>query len=338
MTAKRPAIAGDSTIIFDVTRPVIFSIVFAMGNCAQCSRRDVATSSGVKDKASKSKLPSKAPRKDGVEPPKAPQKGTSSAATEESILTPNNAIIESEDSGVHLFAMFLKVPKFKAWHRSFMQNSKNATLGKGSNIYILPSARASYCREKETKVFREIHDEMKVLVLVTVLDLTRFTSTLASAEMKRLRADLEVFDELPIQLQIPLQPTNECHYVLYVVQVEDFDWWYAGFMQHGKTRSGTWGFSVPFARAEFADDSRTLVFRGINAPNRIAIAMFDVDLLKFVPMLRDRNFVRLQGVLGEIAETRSVTSMKSGESLTTLADTDCNMFEIIGMPAWCKPE
>ena len=309
-----------------------------MGNCAQCSRRDSTASTGVKDKAGGKYIKSsKAPRKDAAEPPRAPRKGATSAAIEESVLTTLHGT-ENEDSGVHHLAMFHRVPKFKAWHRSFMQNSNNATLGKGSNIYILPSARASYCREKETRVFREIHDEMKVLVLITVSDMARLTSTLASAEMKRLRSDLEVFDEIPIQLQIPLQPTNESHDVLYVVQVEDFDWWYAGFMQHGKSRSGTWGFSVPFARAEFTDDSRTLVFRGINAPNRIAIAMFDVDLSKFVPILRDRNFIRLQGVLGEIGETRSVTSMKSGESLTTLADTDCNMFEIIGMPAWCKPE
>jgi hypothetical protein len=322
-----------------------------MGNCTLCRRKDA--SNAVKEKVDKPlKSLTKASPKDGA-PPKAPRKDIRvlTSDLEESARATSRG--DQEDPPVYHLALFTKVTKFKAWHRLFMQNGNNASLGKDSNIYVLPSARSSYCREKETKVFRDVHDEMKVLVLLTVLDMACFTTALGSPEMKRLKVDLEVSDELPIQLRTTLTftepndspaeayslwPAKERHDVLYVVQVEDFDWWYAGFVQHGNSKTGTWGFSVPFSRAELADETRTLVFRGINAPNRIAVALFDVDLSKFAPMLKEGSFVRLQGVLGEVGATRSVTTMKSGGSLVAPVDTDCNIFDIIGMPAWCKAE
>ena len=73
-----------------------------------------------------------------------------------------------------------------------MQHGNNATLEKDKNIYVLPFARSTYCRERETKVFRDVLDEQKVLILRTVFDEKKIKAVLGSPDYKRLKADLGI--------------------------------------------------------------------------------------------------------------------------------------------------
>ena len=113
-----------------------------------------------------------------------------------------------------------------------------------------------------------------------------------------------------------------------MLEVDDFDWWYAGFTRHAISNKGSWGFAVSSVRADWCDESKTRVFRGVNAPNKVAVCLYGVNMAKYRDQAESPSILRLRGALGEKEDTRTLKRMVEDESLQLAhADADnCSWF------------
>ena len=67
-------------------------------------------------------------------------------------------------------------------------------------------------------------------------------------------------------------PPNMCA----IVEVNDLDAWYSGFMEHGKNKSVK-GLELTCSRSEMCDDSKTMVYRSMKSPNKVMMALFGIQ-------------------------------------------------------------
>ena len=93
-----------------------------------------------------------------------------------------------------------------------------------------------------------------------------------------------------------------------IVEVNDFDSWYSGFMEHGKNKSVK-GLELPCSRSEMCDDSKTMVYRSMKSPNKVMMALFGIQNDVMGKAMQDANFMKLTDVLGEIADTKRMLMM-----------------------------
>merc|ERR1719399_1588932 len=98
----------------------------------------------------------------------------------------------------------------------------------------------------------------------------------------------------------PAGPPN----MFFYVEVADPDKWVAGFVAHGSSKTGTWGFEVPLARGDFCDESKTRVYKCASNPKLVGAYMEGVKMDALGPMLADPTFARLAGELGEVEGTK----------------------------------
>ena len=264
-----------------------------------------------------------------------PQSEQVESAPEEKVAAIEPAMFSSVDHS-HGILMISQVTRIKTWHKLFKQHSKNSTLGSVSKgLYTFPTPRNLYCNEQETMVFHDIKNPSTVLVALSVLDMHKFARVLASDDYKKMNADLGVVEAAPPQklepistmLTVPpLHRDMVSEYgtasVAMLFEVEDFDWWHEGFMQHGHSTTGSWGFEVTMPRSDYTHEHRTHVFRGVDNPSQVAVLLYGVDLETFDDLvLKDASFLRLRGALGEKGQ-RSVMVMSDEKSLQTV-DLDC---------------
>ena len=265
----------------------------------------------------------------------------------------------------------VRVPKFKQWLKLFDQHAKNSTLGKGALLYSFPFARSAYCREAETVVYRDVGNPNVVLVKMGVVDMDKFTKVIGSQDAVMLKRDLAVTDVVPLKTLVdppeasddkaetaeataasekapsilacqnlalgcppghkpaPAGPPSvDC---VMFIEVDDFDWWHAGFMQHASSNKGSWGFAVASVRSSWCDESRTRVFRGVNAPNKVAVCLFSVDMVKYRDQAESASIVRLRGALGENEDTRVLKRMVDDDTIHQAAAKSENCGWLMGM-------
>lgn len=75
--------------------------------------------------------------------------------------------------------------------------------------------------------------------------------------------------------------------------------WYNGFMKDKKNR------------ANFCDDSKTLVLRDVNDPNTVSVYLFDVNMAELGKMMSDPEFEKLAISLGEDLENKKVYQLNA---------------------------
>ena len=64
-------------------------------------------------------------------------------------------------------------------------------------------------------------------------------------------------------------------------------------------------------RATFCDDSRTLVLRDVNDPNKVSVYLYDVNMAKLGQMMMDPNFAEFAISIGEDLENKKVYILNS---------------------------
>ena len=70
--------------------------------------------------------------------------------------------------------------------------------------------------------------------------------------------------------------------------------WYKGFIKDNKNRE------------RFCDDSKTLIHRDVNDPNKVSVYLFDVDMSKLGEMMVDPAFEDFAISLGEDLANKKV--------------------------------
>ena len=78
-----------------------------------------------------------------------------------------------------------------------------------------------------------------------------------------------------------------------------FSVWEKGFMEDKKTRE------------DFCDESRTLVLRDVNDPNKVSVYLYDVDMAKLGKMMADPAFSSFAISIGEDLENKKVYVLKA---------------------------
>lgn len=87
----------------------------------------------------------------------------------------------------------------------------------------------------------------------------------------------------------PAAPPDVCM----TVEVKDFDDWFQGFKAHATETTFSMAgksFTVPLSRGEACDEAKTLVFQDESAPNKVAAAMYALDMAKFGPVMASEPF------------------------------------------------
>ena len=167
---------------------------------------------------------------------------------------------EGEQLSFSIFVAFLRVPKFKKWHKLFMEHSLNCVIGDHANSKNLSMPRSAYCNEAATVVYRDVRNPKTCLVVLAVTDTSKFLSVTQSDDFIALHRELGIEEALPMKkladvLTVPQHgddlsvdgnsqsaaacPSFNCNnfkisecqshrvpsdYVVFV-EVEDFDWW-----------------------------------------------------------------------------------------------------------------
>ena len=88
-------------------------------------------------------------------------------------------------------------------------------------------------------------------------------------------------------------PPMDC---LMMAEVKSFDDWHGGFKAHAKettiAMNGT-TYTLSMSRSAACDESRTEVFCDVEDTNKVAIAMFALDMAKFAPVMQEESFVEM---------------------------------------------
>jgi len=64
-------------------------------------------------------------------------------------------------------------------------------------------------------------------------------------------------------------------------------------------------------REDFCDESRTLVLRDVNDPNKVSVYLYDVDMAKLGKMMADPAFSSFAISIGEDLENKKVYVLKA---------------------------
>ena len=64
-------------------------------------------------------------------------------------------------------------------------------------------------------------------------------------------------------------------------------------------------------REKFCDDSRTLVLRDVNDPNKVSVYLYDVNMEKLGQMMMDPKFAEFAISIGEDLENKKVYILNS---------------------------
>ena len=98
--------------------------------------------------------------------------------------------------------------------------------------------------------------------------------------------------------------------MFFYVEVADVEKWVAGFKAHGTSKSGTWGYEVPVSRADFCDESKTVVYRCATNKNLVGAYMEGVRMDVLGPLLADEKMAKLTADLGEKEGTKVMKVVK----------------------------
>ena len=94
-------------------------------------------------------------------------------------------------------------------------------------------------------------------------------------------------------IPMPPPPSAPSPDMLMGAHVVDFEDWFTGFKAHSTEKTfpmnGT-TYTVPMARGDALDDSKTDVLCDIKDPNMIEIVLFGLDMAKFAPVMEDPQF------------------------------------------------
>ena len=179
----------------------------------------------------------------------------------------------------------------------------------------LPYTRAEFCDESTTELFlnADTSSPNEWSIFVDKVELPKMGAAMGSEAFKEMSdslgfsmtygpAILAPPPEGPPPADAP--PPNMCA----VLEVKDFDSWYSGFMEHGKSKNVK-GLELPFSRSEMCDDSKTMVYRSLKNPKKVMMALFGIRNDVMGKALQDANFIKLTDELGEIADTKRMYMM-----------------------------
>ena len=86
--------------------------------------------------------------------------------------------------------------------------------------------------------------------------------------------------------------------------MKDADKWIAGFKVHATDKTSEyWEGEVPITRSEFADETKTRIFKCATKPNLVGAYMEGVKMEKLGPLIEDPAMAALKESLGEIGGT-----------------------------------
>jgi len=211
--------------------------------------------------------------------------------------------------------MACKFNDFNDWFAGFKQHANSKTFAIGGKTFTVPVTRSEVCDEDKTDVFVDIKDSNAAVLSFFSVDMPKFGSFVELPEFEEM-SKLAYSEESPPP-ELLLDPPSESSApstdapagnpnIFVTVEVASADKWIEGFLAHGTSKTGTWGFEVPLTRAEVCDESKTRVFKSALNPNRVAVQIFNADMAKMGNMFADPKFTELVATLGEVEGTKTM--------------------------------
>lgn len=192
---------------------------------------------------------------------------------------------------------------FAEWEKLFKEHGASAKFSNKYGSYEASLPRSEVCDESKTKYFRKVGDDSTTSFKAVCfgVDMAKMGEMMGSPAFESMRKDMKMTDAPPMMLK-PMPPSEPEPSLAAIMEVKDFDVWYAGFVEHA-TSTSVAGLTLPVNRQQMCDDSKTEVFRN---GNHVCMVMQGVRMDVIGQAMGDPEFIKLQDALGEIVEGKQM--------------------------------
>ena len=193
--------------------------------------------------------------------------------------------------------------EWSEWEKIFLEHGTSAKFSNKYGSYEAPIARSEAMDESKTRYYRKVGEETTTSFKVACygVDMAKMGEMMGSPTFESMRKDMKMTDAPPMMLK-PMPPSEAEPSLAAIMEVKDFDVWYAGFMQHASSTNVA-GLTLPVSRSQMCDDSKTEVYRN---GNNVCLVMQGVRMEVIGQAMADPEFMKLTEALGEIAESKQM--------------------------------
>jgi hypothetical protein len=204
---------------------------------------------------------------------------------------------------------------FEAWYTGFKQHADSRSFTSKGQEWTVSMARGECLDEAKTEVWRDVYEPTAIAMTFAGVDMGKLSALMSEPTFVEATSG-EFNPSAPPAMLLPpsnlsgvpgeMEEGSSTPDMFIRMEVEDFDKWLAGFTANSDSKTGTWGYEVPVTRGEMCDDSKTRVFRSVDFPNRVAVAMYGIRMDVLQPCMAHESFRQLTADLGEKAETKVI--------------------------------